>query len=108
MDRLGEDLHEVEQTLAQANIDDARLRVKLTITGVHTTVAIELLSAKGDIKRLPNPEKLVSYFRPNPLVYQSGPTPARHGHLIRGRQRAFLFHAANTLVIEPALLFHHS
>jgi hypothetical protein len=33
--------------LAQATIDDARLRVMLTITGVNTTVAIGLLSAEA-------------------------------------------------------------
>nr|WP_230960578.1 transposase [Burkholderia pseudomultivorans] len=86
LDPLGEDLHEVEQALAQATIDDARLRVMMTITGVNTTVTIGLLSAIGDIERFPNPEKLVSYFGLNPSVYQSGPTPARHGHITkRGR-----------------------
>nr|WP_236872903.1 hypothetical protein [Burkholderia sp. LA-2-3-30-S1-D2] len=44
LDRLGDDLREVEQALAQATIDDARLRVVLTITGVNTTVAIGLLA----------------------------------------------------------------
>lgn len=97
LDRLGEDLHEVEQALAQATIDGARLRLMLTITGVNTTVAIGLLSAIGDIKRFSNPEKLVSYFGLNPSVYQSGPTPARHGHITkRGRSyaRAMLVKAA--------------
>lgn len=54
LDRLGDDLREVEQALAQATIDDARLRVMLTITGVNTTVANGLLSAIGDIARFPN------------------------------------------------------
>ncbi|WP_333993265.1 IS110 family transposase [Burkholderia orbicola] len=97
LDRLGEDLREVEQALAQATIDDARLRVMLTITGVNITVAIGLLSAIGDIERFPNPEKLVSYFGLNSSVYQSGPTPARHGHITkRGRSyaRAMLVEAA--------------
>lgn len=97
LDRLGDDLREVEQALAQATIDDARLRVMLTITGVNTTVAIGLLSAIGDIARFPNPEKLVSYFGLNPSVYQSGPAPARHGHITkRGRSyaRAMLVEAA--------------
>ncbi|KGW80479.1 transposase family protein [Burkholderia pseudomallei MSHR456] len=97
LDRLGDDLCEVEQALAQATIDDARLRVMLTITGVNTTVAIGLLSAIGDIARFPNPEKLVSYFGLNPSVYQSGPAPARHGHITkRGRSyaRAMLVEAA--------------
>nr|WP_242540286.1 IS110 family transposase [Trinickia mobilis] len=73
----------VDQALAQAAIGDQRLRRLPTITGVNATVAIGLLSAIGDIERFPNPEKLVSYFGLNPAVYQSGPTPARHGHVGR-------------------------
>nr|WP_322067036.1 IS110 family transposase [Burkholderia ubonensis] len=83
LDGLGDDLREVEQALAPATIDDARLRVMLMITGVNTTVAIGLLSAIGDIARFPNPEKLVSYFGLNPSVYQSDPAPARHGHITK-------------------------
>lgn len=63
LDRLGEDLHEVDQALAQTTIDDARLRVMLTIIGVNTTVAIGLLSAIGDIERFPNPQKAGELLR---------------------------------------------
>ncbi|MFY1991988.1 transposase [Achromobacter xylosoxidans] len=97
LDRLGEDLHEVDQALAQVSIGDERLRRLLTITGVNTTVAIGLLSAIGTVERFPNPEKLVSYFGLSPSVYQSGPTPARHGQITkRGRSyaRALLVEAA--------------
>lgn len=97
LDRLGEDLREVDQALAQASIGDERLRRLLTITGVNATVAIGLLSAIGTIERFSSPEKLVSYFGLNPSVYQSGPMPARHGHITkRGRSyaRALLVEAA--------------
>ncbi|WP_230960470.1 transposase [Burkholderia pseudomultivorans] len=41
------------------------------------------------ISRFANPEKLVSYFGLNPSVYQSGSTPAGHGHIAkRGRSYA--------------------
>ncbi len=83
LDCLGKELREVEQALAQATIDGARLRMMLKITGVNTTVAIGLLSAIGDIERFPNPVKLVSYFGLNPSVYQSGPTPAKHDHITK-------------------------
>jgi transposase len=76
LDRLSEDLHEVDRALAQASIGDERLRRLLTITGVDTTVAIGLRSAIGAVERFLNPEKLVSYFGLNASVYQSGPTPA--------------------------------
>lgn len=97
LDRLGEDLHEVDKALAQASIGDERLRRLLTITGVNTTVAIGLLSAIGAVERFPNPEKLVSYFGLNPSVYQSGPTPARHGHITK-RGRSY----ARGLLVEAA------
>jgi hypothetical protein len=97
LDRLGEDLREVEQALAQATIDDARLRVMLTITGVNATVAIGLLSAIGHVERFPNPEKLVSYFGLNPSVYQSGLTPAEHDHITK-RGRSY----ARTMLVEAA------
>ncbi|VVD31220.1 protein of unknown function (plasmid) [Paraburkholderia dioscoreae] len=51
LDRLGEDLHEVDKALAQASIGDERLRRLLTITGVNATVAIGLLSAIGVVER---------------------------------------------------------
>jgi transposase len=69
LDRLGEDLHDVDQALAQASIGDERLRRLLTITVVNTIVAIRLLSAIGAVVRFPHPEKLVSYFGLNPSVY---------------------------------------
>nr|WP_284503626.1 MULTISPECIES: IS110 family transposase [unclassified Caballeronia] len=97
LDRLGEDLREVDQALAQASIGDDRLPRLLSITGVIITVAIGLLSAIGTIERFPNPEKLVSYFGLNPSVYQSGTAPARHGHITkRGRS-----YARAMLVEEP-------
>ncbi|MDR8398479.1 IS110 family transposase [Paraburkholderia sp. USG1] len=107
LDRLGDDLHEVEQALAQTTFNDERLRKLLTITGVNTTVAIGLLSAIGDVSRFPKPEKLVSYFGLNPAVYQSGPTPARHGHITkRGRSyaRAMLVEAAWAAAQAPGPL----
>ena len=106
LDRLGEDLREVDQALAQASIGDERLRRLLTITCVNATVAIGLLSAIGTIERFPSPEKLVSYFGLNPSVYQSGPMPARHGHITkRGRSyaRALLVEAAWGAAQAPAL-----
>ncbi|MEZ2355031.1 IS110 family transposase [Caballeronia sp. RCC_10] len=97
LDRLGEDLREIERVLAQSVMQDGRLRKMLTIAGINTTVAIGLLSAIGDIGRFRTPGKLVSYFGLNPCVYQSGSQPARHGHISkRGRSyaRAMLVEAA--------------
>jgi transposase len=57
LDRLGEDLREVDQALARSTIGDDRLRKPLIIIGVNTTVAIGLLSTIGNIERFPKPEK---------------------------------------------------
>nr|WP_323072407.1 transposase [Mycetohabitans endofungorum] len=42
LDRLGEDLKQIEQALAQSVLNDERLRNLLTITGVNAIVAIGL------------------------------------------------------------------
>lgn len=86
LDRLAENLQEIDRVLAQSAIQDDRLRKLLTITGINTTVAIGLLSAIGDIARFRSPEKLVSYFGLNPSVYQSGLQPAKHGHISKTRE----------------------
>lgn len=86
LDRLGDDLKQIEQALAQSVLDDERLLKLLTITGVNTIVAIGLLSAIGDIARCPPAEKLVCYFGLNRCVYQTGAQPAKHGRISeRGR-----------------------
>lgn len=97
LDRLAENLQQVERVLAQSAIHDDRLRKLLTIIGINTTVAIGLISAIGDIARFRSPEKLVSYFGFNPSAYQSGLQPVKHGHISkRGRSyaRAMLVEAA--------------
>lgn len=97
LDRLGEDLREIERVLAQSVMKDGRLRKMLTIAGINTTVAIGLLSAIGDIGRFRTPGKLVSYFGLNPCVYQSGSQPARHGHISK-RGRSY----AHAMLVEAA------
>ncbi|MDP9651623.1 transposase, partial [Paraburkholderia caledonica] len=80
LDRLEEDLHEVDKALAQASIGDERLRRLLTITGVNTTVAIGLLSAIGAVERFPSPEKLVELRREHALsqlLSAARPAPIR-------------------------------
>jgi len=107
LDRLGGYLQTIERTLAQSVLQDERLDLLLSITGVNTTVAMGLLSAIGDIKRFPKPEKLVSYFGLNPSVYQSGLQPAIHGHISkRGRSyaRAMLVEAAWSVAQSPGPL----
>jgi transposase len=77
---------------------DAKLRVEasmeldakllMTIPGVNITVALGLLSAIGDIRRFPAPQKLAAYFGLVPSTYQSGDT-CHHGRITKqGRSHA--------------------
>ena len=107
LDRLGEDLAVIDRGMGEAVLEDARVHLLLTITGVNATVAIGLLAAIGDIGRFRSPQKLVSYFGLNPSVYQSGLQPAKHGHISkRGRShaRAMLVEAAWAAAKAPGPL----
>lgn len=107
LDRLAEDLQEIEQPLARQVLEDPRVELLMTITGVNLPIAQSLLAAIGDIGRFPSPEKLVSYFGLNPAVYQSGLQPAKHGHISkRGRAhvRGMLVEAAWAAASSPGPL----
>jgi transposase len=97
LDRLGEDLGALDRDIAQAAIEDPTVKRLLTITGVNLIVAAGLAAAIGDVRRFPDPQKLVSYVGLNPRVRQSGLGLARHGRISkRGRShaRAMLVEAA--------------
>ncbi len=97
LDRLGEDLGVLDKEIAQAAIDDPAVKRLLTITGVNLIVAAGLIAAIGDVRRFPDPQKLVSYVGLNPRVRQSGLGLAQHGRISkRGRShaRAMLVEAA--------------
>jgi transposase len=97
LDRLGEDLAVLDREIAQVAIDDPAVKRLLTITGVNMIVAAGLVAAIGDVRRFPDPQKLVSYVGLNPRVRQSGLGLAQHGRISkRGRShaRAMLVEAA--------------
>ena len=94
---LGEDLGALDRDIAQAAIEDPTVKRLLTITGVNLIVAAGLGAAIGDVRRFPDPQKLVSYVGLNPRVRQSGLGLAQHGRISkRGRShaRAMLVEAA--------------
>ena len=72
LDRLGEDLVLLDRDIARSVLDEAAIKRLMTITGVNLTVAAGLMAAIDDISRFKGPQKLVSYFRLNPRVRQSG------------------------------------
>jgi transposase len=97
LDRLSEDLGVLNREIAQAAIDNPAVKRLLTITGVNLIVAAGLVAAIGDVRRFPDPQKLVSYVGLNPRVRQSGLGLAQHGRISkRGRShaRAMLVEAA--------------
>jgi transposase len=51
----------------------------MSVPGVNVIVAASFLAAIGDIHRFENPRKLVGYLGLDPLVRQSGASPATHG-----------------------------
>ena len=85
IDRLAEDLADLDRDIGEAVVDDPSVKRLLTITGVNVTVAAGLVAAIGDIRRFSNPQKLVSYVGLNPRVRQSGLGLAQHGRIKIGR-----------------------
>jgi hypothetical protein len=107
LDRLGEDLVELDREIAQAGMDNPAVERLLTITGINLTVAVGLIAAIGDIKRFSSPQKLVSYVGLNPRVRQSGLGLAQHGRISkhgRAQARAMLVEAAWAAAKAPGPL----
>jgi transposase len=100
-----------ERAIAEAVVDDARVRRLLTIPGIGLVTAGSILAVVGDIDRFERPAKLVSYLGLDPRVRQSGDRPAMRGHISRAGQahaRGLLCEAAHSAVRSPGPLagFH--
>src|SRR5215475_6562594 len=107
LDRLSEDLGVLDTQIAQAGSADPAVKRLLTITGVNLIVAAGLVAAIGDVRRFPDPQKLVSYVGLNPRVRQSGLGLAQAGRISkRGRShaRAMLVEAAWAAAKAPGPL----
>jgi transposase len=107
IDRLAEDLADLDRDIGEAVVDDPAVKRLLTITGVNVTVAAGLVAAIGDIRRFSSPQKLISYFGLNPRVRQSGLGLAQHGRISkvgRSHARAMLVEAAWAAAKSPGPL----
>ena len=107
LDRLGIELKQIDEDLAQTALQEPRVKQLMTITGVNMIVALSVLAAIGDIGRFSSPEKLVSYFGLNPRVRQSGDKAAYHGRITkqgRSHARAMLVEAAWSVSRTPGPL----
>src|SRR5579863_6030137 len=78
---LGEELHRLDEVIAQAALEQHSIRLLLTVPGVNLTTAAAFMAAVGDIARFTDPRQLVSYLGLDPTVRQSGTSPARHGSI---------------------------
>ena len=107
LDRLADDLAEIERELARVALKDESCKRLMTISGVNMAVAVGVQSAIGDIARFSSPQKPVSYFGLNPSVRQSGLAPAQHGRITkqgRAHARAMLVEAAWAAAKTPGPL----
>jgi len=107
LDRLGAELADVDQSLAQKALDEPLVKRLMTITGVNAIVAMSVLATIGDIHRFSSLQKLVSYFGLNPRVRQSGDKPAYHGRITkqgRAHARSMLVEAAWVISGAPGPL----
>ncbi|WP_348628729.1 MULTISPECIES: IS110 family transposase [unclassified Mesorhizobium] len=107
IDRLAEDLADLDREIAREAVDDVQVRRLQTITGVNAIVASGIIAAVGDIRRFREPQKLVSYFGLNPRVRQSGLGLAQYGRISkhgRSHARAMLVEAAWAAAKAPGPL----
>jgi transposase len=104
---LDSEISEVERVIAQAAVESAEIKRLMSVPGVNVIVAASFMAAIGDIHRFQSPRKLAGYLGLDPLVRQSGVSPATHGHISkRGSHRArhALVEACWTTVRQPGPL----
>jgi transposase len=97
----------LDTDVARAPIDDPAVKRLLSTTAVNLVVAAGLVAAIGDVRRCPEPQKLVSYVGLNPRVRQSGLGLAQHGRISkhgRAHARAMLVEAAWAAAKAPGPL----
>ena len=78
---LGDELHRLDQVIAQSALEQQSIGLLLTVPGVNLITAVAFMAAVGDISRFETPSQLVSYLGLDPTVRQSGLSPARHGSI---------------------------
>lgn len=97
----------IEAEIARAALSHPVIRRLMTLPGVDMTVATGVAAAIGDIRRFPDPQRLVGYLGLNPSVRQSGEGPAYHGRITkqgRGQARGMLVEAAWAAARSPGPL----
>ena len=78
---LDSEISEVERLISQTALESAEIKRLMSVPGVNVIVAASFMAAIGDIHRFQSPRKLAGYLGLDPLVRQSGVSPATHGHI---------------------------
>ncbi|MBY6059286.1 IS110 family transposase [Leisingera daeponensis] len=107
IDLIENSLGVIEAEIASVALSDPIIRRLMTLPGVDMTVATGVAAAIGDIRRFPDPQKLVGYLGLNPSVRQSGEGPAYHSRITKqghGQARGMLVEAAWAAARSPGPL----
>jgi transposase len=81
IDYLDSEIALIERGIAEHALGSQAIRRLMTVPGVSLMTATTFLAAVGDIRRFPDPRKLVSYLGLDPKVRQSGAGAAHHGRI---------------------------
>src|SRR4051794_19889174 len=71
----------LERAIAEHALASTTMQRLMTVPGVSLMTAATFIAAVGDVRRFPEPRKLVGYLGLDPKVRQSGIGAARHGRI---------------------------
>jgi transposase len=107
VDFLEAELAEAERVIASDTLASPEIRRLMSVPAVNVITAATFLAAIGDVSRFGSPRRLVGYLGLDPRVRQSGPGPAKHGHISKqgsAPARYALVEAACSVVRQPGPL----
>ena len=104
IDYLDTEIALIERGIAEHALGSQAIKRLMTVPGVSLMTATTFIAAVGDIRRFPDPRKLVSYLGLDPKVRQSGTGAAHHGRISKqgaAQARQMLTEAAIVAVSTP-------
>jgi transposase len=104
IDYLDSEIALIERGIAEHALGSQAIKRLMTVPGVSLMTATTFIAAVGDIRRFPDPRKLVSYLGLDPKVRQSGTGAAHHGRISKqgaAQARQMLTEAAIVAVSTP-------
>src|SRR5918996_1065023 len=104
IDYLKTEIALLERGIAEHALGSQAIKRLMTVPGVSLMTATTFIAAVGDIRRFPDPRKLVSYLGLDPKVRQSGAGAAHHGRISKqgaAQVRQMLTEAAIVAVSTP-------